>query len=171
MPHIPANLGRLEVLLLDGWFTFRPNGPVTIAAIGPRRNPLVPTGDTESIHGARLIVGLAVGGVPTWEDNDVIKIVKRVRLAQLRRHGTYRSGATVISQRGLYLTDKLEEDERSVQVVILNTVAGVAQKEFHKEMIELGEELCLQLKQDSVLYERQRDGRTVRVWLIVPPNE
>jgi len=122
-------------------------------------NPV--TRDTDPALSARIFVGLSVDGVPTYSVDDVLKIVKKMRLAQLRRIGGD-PGASFLLQRGLYKYTRGKSKgktipEDSVQVVILRLSAENDQK-FEQNVGKIAETLAGKLRQEAVYAELQRDG-------------
>lgn len=134
---------------------FRPNGRLTLEG---RSNAYVenPAGwsSRQPIYAARIFVGFNVGEKPRWKMGDAVRIVKRIRKAQV---GT--PDATFLYQRGLYTSkrDQSVVDEQGAQIIILN-LAGSPVKEFRQQMVELGEEIATKLKQEEVIVEIQRGG-------------
>lgn len=112
---------------------------------------------------ARIFVGLNVGQTPTYDIQDVMRIVKRVRKKQ---------GATPDSsflfQRGFFTDEVTAEtvEENSVQVVLFD-FSGDEDK-FEEDMSELGETLATGLQQQVVFVEMQKRGVPYRVLRVTP---
>jgi hypothetical protein len=135
-----------------GFFT--PNGRVTEHGRGDfLENPAGWT-SRSPIYAARIFVGFNVGHRARWSMEDVVRIVKRVRKAQV---GT--PDATFLYQRGLYTSKRDESvvDEKGAQIIILN-LSGATPKQFRLQMIALGEEIATKLRQEEVIVEIQRGG-------------
>lgn len=153
--HVPADTRRFHWKSPTGPGSFRPNGELTVEARGSNflENP---TGwsTRQPMYAARIFVGFNVGQRPRWKMDDAVRIVKRVRKAQVGA-----PDATFLYQRGLYTStqDKSLVDEKGAQIILLN-LAGASAKEFRAQMIELGEELATVLKQESVIVEIQKGG-------------
>jgi len=134
---------------------FEPNGRLTLVG-GSRALEQNPAGWTtrQPVYAARVFVGFNVGARPRWAMSDVVRIVKRVRVAQVGA-----PDATFLYQRGLYTSKKDDSvvDEKGAQVIVLN-LAGASASEWRTQMIALAEELATKLKQEEVIVEIQRGG-------------
>lgn len=174
MPVIPANLGHFS------WNTgrhrgeFHPHGPVEIHGEREHFDRTRWRGNPTTKHegrpaSVRLFVGFNVGKKQRWKLPDVVKIVKRVRMRQVGD-----AGATFISQLGMYTHHGLMAKrgtvvtEKGVQVLIVNLPhMGVTTEQFEDQMNELGEDLCRELKQETIFAEWQH-GDDFSTWEIVP---
>lgn len=149
---------------------FSPNGRMTLVGRDDDFNTN-PAGWTsrQPIYAARLFVGFNVGARARWTMNDVVRIVKRIRKAQVGN-----PDATFLYQRGLYTSKRDESvvDERGAQIIILNLV-GASVPEFRQQMIALGEEIATKLRQEEVIVELQRGGvskETIGVTPVIRPQ-
>jgi hypothetical protein len=179
MPIIPIDIG------FASWGgpnagSFRPNGKlhfhgdrsawdkVRFLSDNPIRHGGKTGGKNKDVWAARLFVGLNIGPTPRWSADDVIKIVRDVRMDQVGQ-----ADASFITQRGLYTQmiggrpDIVEED--SIQVMISNLPHwGVGKGKFKKQMIELAETVAAKLGQDTVILEIQKNGLVKFSWTIEP---
>jgi hypothetical protein len=136
---------------------FVPNGTLTTRGSILRRNP--PAWESEDpIWGARIFVGFSVGMEPRWSMEDAVHIVRRVRGAQV---GT--PDSSFLYQKGLYthkLTGETVEED-GAQIVFINLPDfGATPKVFEKQMVEVAEALAIELEQEEVIVELQKDGIT-----------
>lgn len=145
--------------------SFEPSGEVyeigDVSRLRTTRQSNPITKDTDPALSARIFVGLSVDGVPTYSIDDVLKIVKKMRLAQLRRVGGD-PGASFLLQRGLYKYTRGKSKgktipEDSVQVVILR-ISAESDGKFEANVGKIAEALAHKLKQEAVYAELQRDG-------------
>lgn len=114
---------------------------------------------------ARLFVGFNVGTEPCYDEEDLIPIVREVRLAQAPEDPS----ATFLLQRGIYRykeTGKIIEKD-GAQVVIIDTL-GTDQQTFEAQMVELAETIARRLQQELIVVEIQRRG-IVQVTIGVKP--
>lgn len=141
--------------------SFRPEGKLDV--IGPRQNPERSWGTKDTLA-ARLFVGLSVGQVPTWSQDDVVSIVVETRKKQGAQAGRVVPGATrrVTSHR-----DGSVMVEDSVQVVIIDP-RGCTQEDFTTEIEALAEVLATRLDQEEVVVEIQRNGLALETFGIKP---
>lgn len=145
---------------------FRPRGPIrkfTTEGTLDRALTEAARRDDPSRLAARLFVGLNVGTETKWTEHDVIDAVVRIRRAQGAS-----PGATILSQRGIY-EDRSKRiiDEPSLQIIIID-FDKTPKRKFTKEMIELGEDLTIELQQESILLEIQRRGLIEDQYTISP---
>lgn len=134
---------------------FNPNGKMTFVGrnVDYFENP--PAWSSRSpIYAARIFVGFNVGPRPRWSMTDVVRIVKRIRRAQVGS-----PDATFLYQRGLYTSKRDESvvDEKGAQIIILN-LSGAPPRLFRQQMIDLGEEIATKLRQEEVIVEIQKGG-------------
>lgn len=175
---IPAYLGEVTHHLKDGRVMhFKPTGPllfygnaaaeiskaVASANEARRENPIDSLGKGGT-RGARIIVGLNVGKVPTYTPEQVMELVYQIRKA---------SGASgnvsVLAQLGIYEDKKGHKiPERSVQVIILD-LSG--ENDFIEKMQALTEELRIRLRQEEVILELQRGGVVEEVFTSRQPRQ
>ena len=157
----PCNLGAVR----HEGMTFRPDGPIyhngapeVLDGVKKRMKRVV---------GVRMFVGFNVGDTPRWSINDLVEVVRTVRLTQ----GADAS-ATILAQRGIYQhkggTDALITEE-GAQVIILN-LDGTAMDTFVDQMVALAEQICVRMYQSEVLVEIQVNG-VVRETLTVVAGE
>lgn len=104
----------------------------------------------------RLIVGFNVGGVPTWEMDDLIKVVRDIRERVHKKEG-----ATFIAQKGVYRHKESGQvvEEDGAQVIIID-LWSTPEEVFEEEMVALGEKVAQELQQEEVIVETQKDGVT-----------
>lgn len=112
---------------------------------------------------ARLFVGLSVGQRPTYEIEDVMKVVKRVRKGQGAQ-----PDSSFLFQKGFFTDEVTAEtvEENSVQVVIFDFSSD--EDKFEDDMGEIGEALAQELHQQVVFVELQRHGVPYRVLRVTP---
>lgn len=154
MTAYPCNPGIFHYNANPHSGTFRPQGRLTHH--GSHVNPR-DWQSTETLA-ARIIVGFNVGSVPTWSMDHLIPIVERERAEQVGD-----PSSTFIAQRGIYQhrDGKQIVTEDGAQVIIIDTRSTDAQ-EFEDQMVHLGEVICSELKQETVVVEIQRNGVTVK---------
>jgi hypothetical protein len=103
---------------------------------------------------ARIFVGFSVGHDAVYSMDDVIPLVKRVRMKQ-----GVPPDASFLYQRGMYThadgSGTVTED--GAQIVLLN-LSGASQEEFTNQMIELANVIREELQQESVIIEIQSKG-------------
>lgn len=142
--------------------TYLPGG-ARFEAIGERkrfgriRNPRTAT--YGKALGARIFVGFNVGSRQRWHMSDVVKIVKRVRNAQV---GT--PNATFLAQTGIYKPPGGKAvAERGAQVILIDE-QGLDPVSWSAQMEQLGEVLAGELRQKEVLVEIQHGGLVVEAF-------
>ena len=120
--------------------------------------------------GARIIVGFNVGKKPRWSMDDLIKIVREVRIRQVGQ-----PDATFVAQTGMYthhgVTAKkgVVVTEDGAQVLIKNLPhLNTDESEFQEQMIELTEIIATKLKQEIVIVDYQERGISVEEWVVSP---
>lgn len=160
MPSYPCNPGALTWQSPVGGCSFRPQGKLRVVdengALAGLGKAKWTSSDTLA---ARLIVGFNVGSVPTYSIDDLIPLVKAVRLQQ-----TGVPDASFIMQKGIYSHHDgrgvVQED--SAQVLIID-MAGLGEQTFEDQMIELAEVIADKFQQETVIVEVQKNGITQRV--------
>jgi hypothetical protein len=163
---IPAYVGEVVHHLKDGtvrrWRP-KPNAPMLIGdGQLAEKNPIEHLG-AGGTRGARFFVGLNVGDVPTHTPEQVIDLVYKIRKAQGAS-----GDVSVLVQLGIYEDSKGRRiDEESVQVIVLDLSGD---SEFVKQMLDLGERLRIDLKQERVIIELQRGGVTQDVYSATDPK-
>ncbi len=155
MPALHAYTGRFA----NNGHRFNPSGPLHTTqapAQKARRNPL--DWSSTTTRAARLFVGFKVGKKLTWKMNDLVKLVKKVRIEQVSS-----ANSTYVAQRGIYThRNGVVVDEPGAQVIIIDE-AGTSAAAFEAQMISLGEVIAKKLKQESVVVELQENGVVKRV--------
>jgi hypothetical protein len=165
MSAYPCNPGTLHWSGPEsGWF--RPQGGLKVVdekgVLGSLRGAKWTSTDTLA---ARIIVGFNVGDKPTWTVDDLIPLVRAVRIKQ-----TGDPSASFIAQKGIYQhrdPAKGTVQENGAQVLIIDTV-GLPEAQFEDQMIQLAEKITRQFQQETVILEIQRNGVTQRVHGIEP---
>lgn len=145
------------------WAPKRNSSPETTG-----RNPVVwGEGEYPDSLAGHLFVGLSVGQNPRYNVRDVMAIVKRLRTAQ-----TGVPNSTFILQRGIYKdqpTVSEPEDhgiveEDSVQVLVFRENPDIETKpSFRAHMIEIGEKICRELHQRTVILDLKHNGTTIEL--------
>lgn len=109
----------------------------------------------EAPYAARLFVGFSVESVPTYDMDDLIKIVKSVRKRQIGA-----PDSSFVYQKGVFTHGHgLEVTEDAAQVVILNLPPhNRPRPEFESHMIELAETIREVMEQETVIVEIQKGG-------------
>ena len=159
MSTIHANPGRFHYQApRGGWGIFHPVG--RLKRQGAHKNP--PSWETDVVYAARLFVGFNVDEHPTYTLDDLVKLVKKVRDAQVGI-----PDASFIAQRGLYrhTSGRLKGvvvEEDGGQVIIINMAS--TPKRFAKEMMNLADIICATFKQESVILEIQKNGIMEKVY-------
>lgn len=146
-----------------GWF--QPNGRTAISgrpAATLASNRTLWEAD-EPLYAGRLFVGFNVGDEERWSMDDVVRLVRRVRGAQVQD-----PSSTFVYQRGLYSHHEGPGeghvvDEEGAQIIVLNLPEfGVSPRDFEKQIVTLAEELATELEQETVIVEIQRGGVTAK---------
>jgi hypothetical protein len=120
-----------------------------------RRNPPV-WSDRGPTYSATLFVGFSVGDKPTWNMDDLVKLVKRVRRSQVKH-----PDSSFLYQKGIYTHESGGEivTEDGAQVIILNVPPMVRKHSvFRKHMIKLAEIICRDMKQETVIVRIEKNG-------------
>jgi hypothetical protein len=161
---LEANIGRFSWGHRGdiGWFS--PNGKLYVHGEEERLTPNVKNWSAKkALYAARIIVGFNVGRKPRWTMDDVVRIVRRVRKQQVGD-----PASTFVLQRGIYTHTETEDgerltvDEKGAQIFLLNTPElGTSVTVFKKQMEDLAEILATDLRQEAVILEIQRGGRTL----------
>lgn len=166
MLTIPAHVGPHHWCSPDGQHKgrFRPNAPMKLVGPAPAtRNPEA-WASSDPMLAARLFVGFSVGQRPTYDVDDLVPIVRRVREDQ-----GHAPDASFLLQKGIYTSQKDQSvvQEDGAQVIVLN-LEGETESKFQREMTQLGEAIATQLEQEAVILEIQKGGITVRTIGIAP---
>jgi hypothetical protein len=152
MPAYPANLGPISFRSIQRQclVVYKGQGPYTLHnEKGALPNPAT---DLGSPWAARIFVGFKVGNKTKWTMKSVIKVVWEERKKQGRQ-----SGASFLSQQGIYEVGGKRIVEPSAQIVIFD-FDGLGEKAFVEDMTKLGEALCRRLEQQEVIVEIQKAG-------------
>lgn len=174
MPAIIANLGPIS---WGGPYpgSFRPSGKLehhgNTAPLFREITTRNPTQRTRRVSaGVRIVVGFNVGKKTRWGMEDLIAIVKVVRLRQVGL-----PDATFLAQTGMYTHQGVTAKKGVVvtepggQVLIKNLpFLGTSDDEFQEQMVELAEEICRALKQEIVIVDYQEKGLSVEEWVVTP---
>lgn len=169
--YIPADTRRFSWRDPDGdvgWF--EPNGRIRITD-DPQLTPNAQRWHGgEPIWSARILVGFNVGGKKRWKMDDVIKIVRRVRMGQVGD-----PGSSFVFQKGMYghkdKTGKVKDIvvEDGAQIIVLNfDEYETSPAAFRKQMGDLGELLAEKLKQEAVIVELQYAGLSKGIGIMTP---
>jgi len=149
-----AHLGKVVHHLKNGRVReFTPKGKIFTVSGGKlaKQNPIERIG--QGGYSARLFVGLKVGRKLKWKIADVVKIVWDVRERQKAT-----PDASILAQSGIYKDMKGRRIvEPSVQIIILD-FSGQPKEVFVYQMQTLGEALCRELEQETVILEIQNKG-------------
>lgn len=134
--------------------TFRPQGRLVRHGPDLRSNPA--GWSSKRTLSARIIVGFSVGQVPTYNVDDLIRLVERVREQQGGN-----PSATFITQKGIYQhrdgTGVVHED--GAQVFIIN-LADLPDEDFEQQMVTLAETIAREMHQEEVIVEIQENGQS-----------
>lgn len=150
--HFIANIGEFHTQTPDGPFSFHPEGDVKV--FGPRTNP--EDFASRLNWSARFFVGFNVGKKKKWNLDDVVEAFKKARTEQI---GSIGSGASFLSQRGIWREESgVVTDERSCQLILLNLAGPL--KTLRPEMVHLAEKIGAALQQKQIIMEIQRNGIT-----------
>jgi hypothetical protein len=136
--------------------SFRPSG--RISSHGRSENPR--TWSTTETLAARIFVGFKVGNRVKWRIGDLEGIVEEARTRQ-----TGNPNSSFVSQRGIYKSLKSGKvvEEPGAQVILIDE-QGVSVREFTEQMERLAELIAVQLQQESVVVEVQKNGMTVETF-------
>lgn len=153
---LPVSLKPMRWAAPDGSAKghFKPNGRPVVPASSRLLTPN--WSSTEPTWAARLFVGFNVGTTPTYEMEDIIKIVRRVR----REQGAPEDSSYVY-QRGVYTHQSHDGEvvtENGAQIVLLNLDPSVTEKAFRRQMIELANVIVREMQQETVIIEMQQGG-------------
>lgn len=147
------NSGRAHWNGPRGWFI--PEGP--IHRYGPDKNPL--SFESKVTWAARMFVGLNIGDDEALDINDVVEAFEK----------NYRGGASFVAQMGRWPSKGGKIiTEKSVQVIVINDKEGVTAQEFRGDMIDVAERMALELQQESIVLELQRNGVVKETLGVVP---
>lgn len=132
------------------------------------RNPVIwGEGEYPDSLAGHLFVGLNVGQSPRYTVRDVMRIVKRLRTEQ-----TGVPNSTFILQKGIYKDQPSVDDpkdygvveEDSVQVVVFREDPKIETKpSFRAHMIEIGEKICRELRQRTVILDLKQNSTTIEL--------
>lgn len=154
MPAIRVNPGAFYYAVPDdgGGGSFHPRGQ--LLRVGVRENPS--RDSSKNTLAARLFVGFNVDGEPVWDLDDLIEVVGRIRLDQGRQ-----PDASFLAQRGVYSHTHTGEvvTEDSAQIILID-MSGQSINDFADEMVDLADQICLEMSQETVIVEIQRNGVT-----------
>lgn len=154
MPAIPCNPSRASWSGPNAG-SFNPYGKLDIISYGGPGTLGAAAWESANSRAARLFVGFSVGQQPRYSMDDLIPIVRDVRLLQAPADPS----ASFVAQQGIYRYkhdgDIVEED--GAQVIII-APAGTAGSQFKAEMIALGEEIARKLHQELIVLELQHNG-------------
>jgi hypothetical protein len=168
---VEANISRFHWGHGGNTGKFQPNGSMHVhgaAALTPNAEMW---SDKKPLFAARIFVGFNVGLKTVWKLDDVVRIVKRVRKAQVDD-----ASSSFLLQRGLYTHAKRDEqgkkvtvDEPGAQVIIVNTRdLETRGRDFKRQMLELAEALATELRQESVILEVQKGGLNQKTYGVGP---
>lgn len=152
---LPAELREVRWGSPDGKTRghFKPNGKPRVLASSRLLTPNWRSKDAP--WAARLLVGFNVGEIPTYEMEDLIALVRRVR----EKQGAPLDSSFVY-QKGIYTHHDghgvVTED--GAQVIILNLDPGTSREVFEAQMIELANVIVGEMGQETVIVEMQRGG-------------
>jgi hypothetical protein len=144
--------------------TFRANPdskPVFAYKAGERRfstaraNPAA-WADKGPTYTATLFVGFSVGDKPTWTMDYLIRLVKRVRIKQVKH-----PDSSFLYQKGIYTHESNGKvvTEDGAQAIILNVPPMVRKHVvFRRHMIKLAETICRDMKQETVILRIDKNG-------------
>jgi hypothetical protein len=154
---IPANLRTFTWASPDGRSNgkFVPNGRVRVG-----RNFVTPNWrSSEQMFSARIFVGFNVGHDAVYSMDDIIPIVKEVRIKQ-----GIAPDASFVYQKGMYthMDGSGTVTEEGAQIILLN-LSGASQEEFTNQMIQLANVLRDRLQQEAVIVEIQQGGMVKEV--------
>lgn len=143
--------------------SFRPQGPLELVGkprLALNDNPFN-WEDSGPTWGARVIVGFNRRGRRAVTMNQLVRLVRRIRLEQVGD-----PAATFVAQRGLYRHGTGEiVDEPGAQVILINTPnLGTTPAQFEKQVEKLSEDIATELGQDEVIVEIQENGFTRRTF-------
>jgi len=145
----PCNLGAVR----HEGMTFRPDGPIFHSGAPEALDGVKKR--VKRVVGVRMFIGFNVGATPRWSIDDLVEVVRSVRLAQ----GADAS-ASILAQRGIYQHKSGGGPlvtEEGAQVIVLN-LDGTAMDVFEDQMVALAEQICLRMSQDEVIVEIQVNG-------------
>jgi len=161
--HFPCDAGRKQWGGPWGGM-FVPSGALDV--IGSTDLGAIVDTFEETISG-RLIVGFNVGLTPRWTINDLIPIVREVRMQQVAD-----PSASFLLQQGLYRHKKGKYagevvDENGAQVIIID-LSGATIREFEAQMVQLGEIVAARLQQETVIVDIQVNGIVKKTHVVKP---
>lgn len=147
--------------------SFRPSGRLLGYSSG-RQLGLAELGavawTSEVTLAARLFVGFSVGSVPTWDMDDLVRVVREF----LEVHYPENPAATFVAQRGVYKYVSGETvEEQGAQVILINA-EGLGARDFEARVVSLAEEVAEDLEQELVIVELQENGVVKKTLGVVP---
>ena len=107
-------------------------------------------------YSATLFVGFSVGNKPVWTMNDLVSLVKRVRIKQVKH-----PDSSFVYQKGIYTHESngMVVTEDGAQVIILNVPPMIRKLSvFRKNMVALAETICREMKQETVIVRIDKNG-------------
>jgi hypothetical protein len=165
---IPVEITEATWCSPDGKFSgrYNPSGKFGFAYDDPkivRSNPEW-WSDTEPLYASRIFVGFNVGDRPTWTMEDLVRLVKSVRLRQVGK-----ADHTILYQKGVYTSKKSGKQkpitEEGGQIIILNLKEFMKPKDrkkakevFRAQMVSLADRIIEEMHQEMVIVEIQKDG-------------
>lgn len=160
-----------KALFWQGGGAFKPEGPIElVSSASLAQNPV--KWDSRETWAARVIVGFKRKGKKPVTMNQLVKLVRKIRLEQVGD-----PGVSFLAQRGLFRHDSgTLVDEPGAQVVIINVErvfpdghkVEVSPEEFERQIEELSEDIATRLEQESVIVEIQKNGITQRTFGMGP---
>ena len=140
--------------------SFRGRGPFYGKTATPNK---VDWASDSPMLAARLFVGFNVGSRPTWNVDQLVELVERVREDQGEK-----PDASFVAQRGIYTSsvDGETVTEDGAQVIVLDLETPEAQ--FKEEMVQLAEVIARDFEQELVIVEFQKGGLVVQTFGVTP---
>lgn len=162
MAVVPCNTGLFTYRYRDRHGAFRPARGTLCPHGGNNRK--VDWESSDGTYAGLVLVGLESPSGRSYNIEDVVEIVKRVRVAQ-----TGDPSASLISQRGLYKhkADGKIVEEDSVRIILLH-LTDETRAEFKENIVKLAETLARELQQEEVIVELQNRGVTENVLGVTP---
>lgn len=172
---IPADVKACSWCSPDGRYSgrFNPSGKFGLAYEKEAKVRMNPEDwhDTSPLYAARLFVGFNVGNKQMWTMEDLVKLVKRVRIRQVGM-----PDHSVVYQMGVFTSPKTGKHttENGGQIIILNLPEFTKPKDkpkekaiFRAQMVALADNICKEMFQESVIVEMQTNGtRTETIGVI-----
>lgn len=117
--------------------------------------------ESEDNWAARLFVGFSVDDVPTYDIEDLISIVKRVRQEQVGK-----PDASFLYQRGIYSHKEAGGKvvtEDGAQVILIKLDPDTTPRQFERQIVDLADEIRESFQQEEVIVEIQNNGLVKKV--------